>query len=146
MIKNILLPTDGTEFCEKAIRYGVSLAKVAGGKVTGVTVMSPETQALRGHLSVETLAAIQQQKATHAKAALNTIAQIAQEAGVPCETVVVEDERAYEGIVKAGREKQCDLIVMASHGRRGLTGILIGSETQKVLAQSDLPVLVFRGK
>ncbi len=79
-----------------------------------------------------------------AKKYVLAIEQYAREFGVPCETLVVKSEGVHEAIIQIAFERQCDLIAMASHGRKGVRALLIGSETQKVLAHSQIPVLVFR--
>ena len=144
MIKNILLPTDGTEFCDKAVKYGVSLAKMAGAKVTGVTVMAPMRQHMQVGLSDTVRNEIQIQRSNHEKLALASVQAAAEAAGVAYETVAAEDEHVYQGILDVATKKGCDLIVMASHGRRGIAAMVVGSETQKVIVHSAIPVLVCR--
>lgn len=144
MMKNILLPTDGTEFCDKAVKYGVALAKTVGAKVTGVTVMSPVRQSMQVGLSDPVRKEIAVQRSNHEKLALASVIAAAQDAGVPFDTVSVEDEHVYRGILDTAQDKGCDLIVMASHGRRGVAALMLGSETQKVIVHSTIPVLVCR--
>lgn len=144
MMKNILLPTDGTAFCDKAVKYGVALAKTMGAKVTGVTVMTPVRPAMQVGLSDGVRKEIAIQRSNHEKLALASVVAAAQDAGVPYETVSVEDEHVYRGVLDTAKEKGCDLIVMASHGRRGVAALMLGSETQKVVVHSSIPVLVVR--
>lgn len=144
MYKNILLPTDGTEFCQKAVAHGVELAKLAGAKVTGVTVAVPMRRMIAASLSTELLDSV---KASHRAAltkALGFVEASAKAAGVTCETIEVQDEHPYRGIINAAEKKGCDLIVMASHGQRGLAAVIVGSETQKVVTHTDIPVLIYR--
>lgn len=142
MYKNILLPTDGTEFCEKAVRHGVALAKLVGARVTGVTVTVPFASFVAPSIPADMVEKLRDSRHTAVKKALASIEETAKASGVPCETVEVEDDHAYRGIISTAKTKGCDLIVMASHGRRGMTGLLIGSETQKVVTHTTTPVLV----
>src|SRR5690606_25048602 len=144
MMKNILLPTDGTQFCDKAVKYGVALAKTVGAKVTGVTVMAPMRQAMQVGLSEGVKKEMMVQRSNHEKLALANVVAAAQDAGVAFETVSVTDEHVYRGVLDTAKDKGCDLIVMASHGRRGVAALMLGSETQKVVVHSDIPVLVVR--
>lgn len=144
MIKNILLPTDGTEFCDKAVKYGVALAKTVGAKVTGVTVMPPLRQNMQVTMSEPVRKEIAVQRSNHEKLALASVIAAAQNAGVAFDTVSVQDEHVYQGILDTAKSRGCDLIVMASHGRRGMAALMIGSETQKVMVHSTIPVLVCR--
>jgi nucleotide-binding universal stress UspA family protein len=145
MYKCILLPTDGTEFCERAIRHGIALAKLMQAKVVGVTVTQPLHSGIPRSLIPKNLAGIihsETVKAADEKLAI--VERLAREAGVPVETVRQSHDHPWEAIVRTAKDKQCDLIVMASHGRRGLSGIVLGSETQKVLTHSPVPLLIVR--
>lgn len=144
MITNILLPTDGTAFCDKAVHYGVALAKKTGAKVTGVTVMAPMRHAMQVGLSDGVKREIEIQRSNHEKLALASVVAAAQNADVPFETVTAEDEHVYQGILDTAKSKGCDLIVMASHGRRGVAALMVGSETQKVMVHAAIPVLVVK--
>ena len=145
MFTHILLPTDGSALSEVAIRKGVQLARSIGARVSGVTVV-PE----RKIYLYQTGVIVQSREETireHKSAItriLETIGQAARGAGVFCETFFEVSDYPYEAIVRAAELKKCDLIVMASHGRRGISGVLLGSETQKVLTHSKVPVLVVR--
>lgn len=137
MHTHILIPTDGSELSAKTIEYGIALAKSVGAKVTGLTVSRP-----RGSAGEE------QARERTAAAAAGRLAQIsaaADEAGVDCDVVHAEHSQTYQSIIETANDKGCDLIVMASHGRRGISAIVLGSETVKVLTHSSVPVLVFRG-
>jgi nucleotide-binding universal stress UspA family protein len=145
MHKCILIPTDGSEFCERAIRYGVKLAKLSGAKIVGVTVTLPLhtgtprvfiPENLRGMIHAETV--------KMATEKLTAVEREAKSAGLSVETVHLSNDHPWEAIVQTAKDKNCDLIVMASHGRRGASAMLLGSETQKVLTHSTVPVLVVR--
>ena len=145
MYKCILLPTDGTEFCERAIRHGIALAKLVQAKVVAVTVTQPLHSALPRSLIPKNLAGIihgETVKAADEKLAV--VEMLAGEAGVQVETLRLSNDHPWEAIVQAVKDKRCDLIVMASHGRRGVSAVVLGSETHKVLTHSTVPVLVVR--
>lgn len=145
MYKSILIPTDGTEFCQRAIRHGVALAKMSGAKVIGVTVTPPLHSAIPRTMIPQHLAAvIHAETAKIADEKLAAIRREAEAAGVMVETVRATKDNPWEAIVQTATDKGCDLIVMASHGRRGVAGLMLGSETQKVLTHSTTPVLVVR--
>ena len=145
MYKNLLLPTDGSPLSEKAVRHGLELARTLGAKVTGFYAV-PEFRAFAysGAIIEDTQAIFDGQAQSQADAALAFIKAAAQEAGVLCTTAQSTNDRPYEAILQAAKHHDCDLIVMASHGRRGIEGLLMGSETQKVLTHSKIPVLVSR--
>ena len=157
MYTNVLLPTDGSQICEKAIATGVYLAKALDARVTAVYV-APRlslSEILGGYES-DILGPREAEKAKQAmedveelqesagRKYLGWIEGVAKEAGVPCETVYLKGESPANGIIKVANEKECDLIFMSAHGRSGITSMLLGSVTQKVLALARLPVFVFR--
>jgi nucleotide-binding universal stress UspA family protein len=145
MYKCILLPTDGTEFCERAIRHGIALAKLVQAKVVGVTVTHPLHSAVPRSLIPKNLAGvIHGETAKAADEMLAVVERLAREASVQVETLRLSNDHPWEAIVLAAKDKRCDLIVMASHGRRGVSAVVLGSETQKVLTHSSIPVLVVR--
>jgi nucleotide-binding universal stress UspA family protein len=145
MYANIFIPTDGSELSGQAAAHGIALAKRLDSRVTVLTVLPPfhvlttDTQMIE-----DTPAAYKVRMLAQAEAILGAAAQVAQSAGVPCATVHVEHEHPYRAIIDAAESGGCDLIVMASHGRRGVAAILIGSETHKVLTHCRIPVLVHR--
>ncbi len=149
MYKNILIPTDGSELSERAIVQGVSLAKALAAKITFVTVRHP-FHALRGqpqmviYMPDEYKKYLSDYVAAEAAKRLAAAKSIAERGGISCETVDVENDHVYEGILDTAADRGCDLIVMASHGRSGISAIVLGSETVKVLTHSTLPVLVCR--
>lgn len=145
MYKNILIPTDGSELSAKAVQEGVALAKAVGAKVTAMTVTPPTNViSLPMGVTVGAPADYREQVRQNAAKILATVVDRAKAVGVPSETVVAEQEQVYQAIIDTARSKGCDLIVMASHGRRGTAAVLLGSETVKVLTHSTVPVLVHR--
>jgi nucleotide-binding universal stress UspA family protein len=144
MFRRILVPTDGTELCSTALSTALELAKLGGGAIVGLHVEQPGRLASLAADDPVRTAWINENAQVGADA-MAWIARRAAEAGVPCETVLVHHESPAVAIVETARERVCDLIVMASHGRRGLRARLLGSETWKVLTYCVIPVLVVRG-
>jgi nucleotide-binding universal stress UspA family protein len=145
MFQHILIPTDGSELAEKAIRYGIALAKEQGAKVMALTVSRPfHVMTLEPGMLADTPAAYAKHVAERTKKYLDVVSQAAKAAGVTCDTVSLEHEHPYQGIIETARNRECDLIVMASHGRSGASAIVLGSQTVKVLTHSKVPVLVYR--
>jgi|SRR5581483_4754933 len=145
MYKHILIATDGSELAGKAVRAGLELAKQLGSKVTAMTVSEPWTAAAYGTIPTPTLVNVYDKSAAeNAATILASVTATAKELGVACTTLHVKDRYPAEGIVDTAKEKACDLIVMSSHGHRGLTRLLLGSEAMKVLTQSPVPVLICR--
>lgn len=145
MFKHILLPTDGSSLSEVAIQNGIKLAKSINARVTGIFVR-PEFHVvtLRTEMLNETKAQYAEASRARAEQYLAVIEKAARDAGVTCETVSATGDQPHKAIIDAAQERECDLIMMASHGRRGVGGILLGSETLKVLTHSKVPVLVYR--
>ena len=150
MFKHILLPTDGSKPSDIAVKQAINLAKGLGAKITAIHVMpNAEAYVSERYKVLPALAApvknkYKKEAAALAKEILDQVGAAATDAGVECEAVSVTSDSPYEAIVKQATKSRCDVIVMASHGRRGLQGILLGSETQKVLTHSTIPVLVCR--
>ncbi len=146
MYKHILLPVDGSEFGMGSIPYALHFAKSVGARITAVHVTAPYETIAVGALA-SFLVADDYIKRTEANAAavLDRVKRAAQEADVPVATLQVEHAHPWEAIVRTAEAQGCDLIVMASHGRRGIAGVLLGSETKKVLTHTKIPVLVWRG-
>ena len=144
MYHHILIPTDGSPLSGSAVEKGIALAKALGAKVTVLTVVEP-FPVMRG-LPQSYDAPDEYTRRAHAEAepGLAAAEQQAKQVGVPCEVVKVEHGQPYEAIIETAGARGCDLIAMASHGRRGISGLLLGSETTKVLMHSKLPVLVYR--
>ena len=145
MYKHILIPTDGSELSENAILKGVALAKSMNAKVTGITI-SAMFRAIAVEPMMVTDTPGQYKKDCEALAAkyLAVIEKAAKTAGVQYEGTHVFDDQPHEAIIGTAASKGCDLIVMASHGRRGMKALVLGSETTKVLTHSKIPVLVLR--
>jgi nucleotide-binding universal stress UspA family protein len=145
MYANILIPTDGSELASKAVQHGIALAKRIGAKVTVFMVLPPfRTFTTDTQMIEDTPAQYKARMHEHAGKTLGAAAAAAQAAGVACETVQVEHEHPYQAIIDTAKSKNCDLIVMASHGRHGISAIVLGSETVKVLTHCKIPVLVHR--
>jgi len=148
MFKHILIPTDGSRLSMKGVKAGVGLARALRARVTGVYVIAPFMPVAYGDAAVYVPSLSPQEYRLHAekaaRKALGAIEAEAKKARVRCKTRFVTAARTYEGILRVARGAKCDAISMASHGRSGLTGALLGSETTRVLAQSKLPVLVTR--
>jgi nucleotide-binding universal stress UspA family protein len=147
VFKHILIPTDGTEIAAKAIEAGVRLAAEMGAKVTGIYAQESRPLHLHNHgyaVEKELIAELERRAHAYAQRCVGQVASAAEAAGVACEPLVVKSDRAYEAIVKAAQERGCDAIFMASRGHKGLTGMILGSVTQQVLAHTSVPVLVFR--
>jgi nucleotide-binding universal stress UspA family protein len=145
MYKHILIATDGSELAQKAVDHGLSLAKLLGARCLIVTVTEPWTAVVSGEMGV-VYPIDEYEKAATANAAkiLADAAQVARKSGQSCETLHVKDQFPADGIVEAANAKGCDLIVMASHGRRGLTRLLLGSQASSVVTHSKVPVLICR--
>ena len=145
MYKHILIPTDGTALSESAVNKGLAFAKEIGAKVTVMMTIEPAPMML---MAMVQLTEQQQRYHQHAsELAAKHLAEALAKAkaiGVPCDTVQVDHDHPYEAIINTAATKGCDLIAMASHGRRGFTALVLGSETTKVLTHSKTPVLVFR--
>jgi nucleotide-binding universal stress UspA family protein len=150
MYKNILVPTDGLKLSDEAVKQAILLAKDTGAKLTFIHVMPSSRAFVSERYSVlPGLAAPLQKKykeefAAFSKKTLDGACAKAVAAGLKCLGVSVTGESTYKAIIKQAEQSKSDLIMMASHGRRGLDSVLIGSETQKVLTHSKIPVLVVR--
>ncbi len=145
MFKKILVPTDGSELADKAVKAAIEFARSGGGTLVAISVAEPYPYSPIGETAfAPDLAEYEQKALDQAKRNVERIAAEAQTANVPCETHAVQSFNPYEEIIKAAEKSACDVIFMASHGRKGLNRLFVGSETQKVLAHSTLPVLVFR--
>ena len=145
MYKHILIPTDGSELSQKAIDHGMALAKSVNGKVTVMTVSLPfYALVIEPGMVTDTPEQYQKRMAAAAAKYFNMAKESAAAAGITCDTLHVEHDQPYMAIIKTAADRSCDLIVMASHGRRGISAIVLGSEAVKVLTHSTIPVLVFR--
>ena len=145
MFTHILLPTDGSPLSEATIQQGIKFAKDIHAKVTGFYV-TPQFHVFtyKTEMLEDTKGQFARDSRAHAQKYLGVIEKVAKEAGVSCDTAYVAHDHPHEAIIEADEKNGCDLIMMASHGRRGVQGVLIGSETQKVLTHCKIPVLVYR--
>jgi nucleotide-binding universal stress UspA family protein len=146
MFKNILIPTDGSDQSQRAIHAGVELAKLHGARITGIHVI-PDYHLLiayEGAFDPVTEGRIEEEAKARADTYLSFIRSTAGEAGVPCSTVCETSDHPYDAILRTADANACDLILMTSHGRKGLAAVLLGSETRKVLTHTKVPVLVMR--
>ncbi|MCC7484326.1 MAG: universal stress protein [Burkholderiales bacterium] len=147
MFRNILVPTDGSALSRKAVKFAVRLAKEQRARVTGIYVAPPWKPNIIDDASAAGFVSPAQYAASVKRTAerhLDAVKRGAAAAGVTARCLNTTGEYAYEAIVKAAKENRCDLICMASHGRRGISRLLLGSETSKVLAHSPVPVLVVK--
>ncbi len=148
MYKHILVSTDGSKLSAKAIRMAVKLADATGAKVTGVYVIPPYVAPAYGegvmYMPAVSPSRYKQITEREARKALAAVEIEARTSKVDFATMTLTADNPWEGIIHAAKSKRADLIVMASHGRRGLAGLVLGSETTKVLTHSKVPVLVCR--
>ena len=144
MYKKILVPTDGSETGAKVIAPAVDLAKSCGAAVVALHVTDPYPYSGLA----ETVPITADQYRVHAvkmaEQALSSLQQTCAKAGVACESVIAEDIHPWKAMLDVAKDRGCDLIVISSHGRRGVQALLLGSETQKLLTHSTIPVLVLR--
>ncbi|MFZ1471033.1 MAG: universal stress protein [Paracoccaceae bacterium] len=139
MYKHILISTDGSELAQKGVDHGLALAKASGSKVSVVTITQPYP--LQSAATVDSWTTAQ---TNHAEAALRTVSDAARAHGVEVHAHQITNDSPAEAIVEAAKSYGCDLIVMASHGRRGVSRLLLGSQTAEVVSHSPVPVLVVR--
>ena len=148
MYKHILIPTDGSERSEKAIAHGSALAAVLHAKLTILTVTAPLRSIDNGPKPVVDIPGsesfVREYLYGEANDFLADAENIVAEQGVACDTIRLEHEHPYVAIIETAQANACDLIVMASHGRRGVAALILGSETLKVLTHCSTPVLVHR--
>ena len=145
MYKHILVPTDGSKVAAKAFHAAVSFAAEVGAKITGYYgIEDMNLHHVGAHLTKELIAEFDKRVHEAAQAHVDEIGAVAKAAGVPFDWQVSRVPQPHEGIIEAAGKCGADIIFMASHGHRGLTGMIVGSVTQKVLSHSKIPVLVFR--
>ena len=145
MFKHILIPTDGSDLAERAASRGLELARILNARVTAVTVTEPWNAVVTGDAAFGFPPADYEKGVIEtATSVLARIAEMAKAAGLQCATVHVKDHFPDEGIIAAAKDNGCDVIVMASHGRRGLARFLLGSVASRVVALSLVPVLICR--
>jgi nucleotide-binding universal stress UspA family protein len=145
MFKHLLIPTDGSDLSRKALLYGVQIAKESGATVTALTVRPPYVVGSMDMIGVVgSQDEFEAETQRYADYALTQAKMAAEAAGVKIETIQDVGDQPYRAIIDCASANKCDLIVMASHGRRGVSALLLGSETVKVLTHSTTPVLVYR--
>jgi nucleotide-binding universal stress UspA family protein len=145
MFKTILIPTDGSALSENAVKQALQFAKTINAKVVGFHVTEPfHIFAVEAEMVSDTREVYERDAKLNAARNLAKIEDMARSIGVPCECINGQDDHPWQAIIKAAQSKGCDLIAMASHGRRGMQGLLLGSQTHHVLTHSKIPVLVFR--
>lgn len=145
MFKNILIATDGSEIAGRAVDHAVALAKSVNAKLTAVTVSEPfEAVAFTDTLGVINPSDYKKKCDEHAEKILDDVINRSLKAGVACEPVHKDSHWPYAGIIEAAEKSNADLIVIGSHGRRGLEGLLIGSQAAKLLTHTKIPTLVVR--
>lgn len=147
MYKRILIATDGSTLSQKAVSSGIELAALTGAQIVAIKVVPryPVSYFEGGMaVSVEDVAKVEKQWSDGAQTVVDGVKTEAEASGVNAMAVTIKSDFVAEAIIAAAKEHKCDLIVMASHGRRGIKGLLLGSETQHVLTHSHVPVLVLR--
>ena len=149
LFAHLLAPTDGSPLSREAAERAVVIAAAMDARVTFFHAKPERRMSFfggEGGAFVDQMPAeeFDRQAQQQARAHLDTLEEKARAAGVACESVIAEAGAPYEGIIAAATARSCDLIVMASHGRRGIKSLILGSETQKVLTHSKIPVLVYR--
>ena len=148
MYQRILVATDGSDLADKAVAHGIELAKQLKVPICVVTVTEAWSAFQLAELSrmgdTNPIARYEEMAAAAASNVLGKAEQLAKAQGVACEVLHVQDQHPAEGIIAAAKDKGCDLIVMASHGRRGLNRLLLGSQAYEVLTHSKVPALIVR--
>ncbi len=144
MYKKLLVPTDGSETAGKAVAPSVALAKSMGASVVALNVTDPYPYSGLAETVPITADQYRAHTTQEAETALKPLVDACKAAGVPCESVIAEDIHPWRAMLDVAKDRGCDLVVISSHGRGGLQSLLLGSETQKLLASSTLPVLVLR--
>jgi nucleotide-binding universal stress UspA family protein len=146
MFNKILFPTDGSDLSAKAAITVIDLARKHGGKIVTISVLQPFPFAAVGDtgVAIPDVGMYESRMLDLTRDNVSKVAAAAAAAGIPCETVTSTSTSPYEAIVETAEKHGCDVIVLASHGRKGLNKLFLGSETQKVLAHTKLPVLVLR--
>ena len=144
MFKRILIPTDGSDITAKAVDAAVRLAKSVGAQVYTISVKEPFPYSAISEMQPTPPQEFYDAQERIANKRVESVRDACTTAGVACEAHTVEALHPWEAIIEHAQRTDCDLLVMASHGRRGVTALLLGSETQKVLTHSTIPVLVVR--
>ncbi|MBX9958943.1 MAG: universal stress protein [Burkholderiaceae bacterium] len=147
MYKRILVATDGSTLSKKAVSSAVALAQLSGAELVALKVVPRYPQSyFEGGLALplSDINKIEKQWAAHGQAVVDAVAKAAKAKGLTAKAVIVKSDLVSDAIIGTAKKNKCDLIVMASHGRKGIKRLLLGSETQQVLTHSHIPVLVLR--
>jgi nucleotide-binding universal stress UspA family protein len=144
MYRSILIPTDGTQITAKAVATGVALAQALGARLSTITVKEPFPYSAISEMQPIPPQEFYDAQERIALVRVNEVVASAGRAGIACEAFTVEAQHPWEAIIDHAKTQSCDLIVMASHGRRGVSAMLLGSETSRVLVHCDVPVLVVK--
>ena len=144
MFKRILVPTDGSDITAKSVTTAIALAKSVGAQLFTISVKEPFPYSAISEMQPTPPQEFFDAQERIANQRVQSVADLAKAAGVGCQAHTVEALHPWEAIIDHATTLQCDLLVMASHGRRGVSALLLGSETQKVLTHSKIPVLVVR--
>ena len=151
MFKHILVPTDGSELSKNMVKRAVSFAKEAGAKITAFNAKPEYPLPLLAYSAAEMDRSavakpehFDENAEKEAQKILGEIEKLCQKSGVACAKLTKTSDHVYQAIIEAATQSGCDLIFMASHGRRGIGALLLGSETTKVLTHSKIPVLIYR--
>ena len=144
MFKRILVPTDGSEITQKALDTAIALAKLSGAQMFALSVKEPFPYSAISEMQPVPPQEFFDAQERIAAERVNSVREAAKAAGLACEAHTIEAVHPWEAIIDHAKANACDLIVMSSHGRRGVTALLLGSETQKVLTHTTIPVLVVR--
>ena len=147
MYQRILVATDGSTLSKKAVGSAIALAKLSGAELVALKVVPRYPQSyFEGGLALPAsdIAKVEKQWAEHGQAIVDAIAKSSAAKGLTVKAVTVKSDLVSDAIIAAAKKHKCDLIVMASHGRKGIKRLLLGSETQQVLTHSHIPVLVLR--
>ncbi len=144
MFKRILVPVDGSELSFKAVGGAARFAKPLGATIVLMTAIEPYSYTNLSEYRPESIEQYDERVTEEAQKRLETAKSICDDAGVVCSTVSVKSFSPSEAIIEQAEKSKCDVVFMASHGRKGLAAVLLGSETQKVLTHSRIPVMVYR--
>ena len=144
MFQRILVPTDGSDITAKAVSTAISLAKSLGAKVYTISVKEPFPYSAISEMQPTPPQEFFDAQERIAAKRVQTVVDSCKAASLPCEAHTVEALHPWEAIIDHAKRQECDLVVMASHGRRGVAALLLGSETQKVLTHSQVAVLIVR--
>jgi nucleotide-binding universal stress UspA family protein len=144
MFKRILVPTDGSDITAKAVDAAIELARSLSAQLHTISVKEPFPYSAISEMQPTPPQEFFDAQERIASKRVQAVLDLAQKAGVPCQSHTVEALHPWEAIIEHAKRNDCDLLVMASHGRRGVSALLLGSETQKVLTHSKVPVLIVR--